>query len=135
MTRLEQGVELWGQFALAQLDIKRRLGHIPRDNLVIWGEYLHRWDNEDWRMVLEAVGELLERYPELFTVSQKRAFIRTVQTLLKYESNHDRCLDTKLTKSTTWEMSMVLRELWVKCQEPLKSRPVKSLSSWQSFFE
>jgi hypothetical protein len=113
-------------------------GAITKDDPRMWGDYLHKWDNEEWRMVLEAVGELLTAHPTVFKRFQRDAFVKAVQTLLKYEHSHDRCLDTKLHKHTAWKMAMTLRELWNQChsysQQPQVHKP-STLESYRALFD
>jgi hypothetical protein len=131
---LEQALDLWQRFTESQNQIIKELKTIPRDNKTMWNGYLHQWTNYEWRIVLEAVGELLTTHPEVFKGNQRDVFVRTVQTLLKYETSHDRCLDTKMTKSQAWNMSMVLRELWNQCQGDIQPRRPSPLDSYRTLF-
>lgn len=134
---LEQALTLWQQFAECQNEIIKHEGQINKNDQRIWQGYLHKWSNQEWRIVLEAVGELLTAHPDLFKRFQRDSFVKAVQTLLKYESSHDRCLDTKLNKHTAWKMAMTLRELWNQChceQAPKAHKP-SSLESYRALFD
>jgi len=63
---LEQALDLWQRFTESQNQIIKELKTIPRDNKTMWNGYLHQWTNYEWRIVLEAVGELLTTHPEVF---------------------------------------------------------------------
>lgn len=129
---LERALDLWEDFALTQNEIIKQQGDINRDDPRMWQGYLHKWSNEEWRLVLEAVGELLTSHPYIFKRFQRDAFVKAVQTLLKYESSHDRCLDVKQHKAIAWKMSMTLRELWNQCQGHTKM-PVRKPTSLETF--
>jgi len=133
---LEQALDLWQSFAEMQNSIIKKEKVIDKDDARMWKDYLHKWSNTEWRMVLEAVGELLTAHPDLFKRFQRDAFVRAVQTLLKYESSHDRCLDTKQHKATAWKMAMTLRELWNQCQQQeIKAHKPSTLESYRALFD
>jgi hypothetical protein len=135
--RLEQSLDLWQKFAETQNAIIKQQGDISINDARMWQGYLHKWSNEEWRMVLEAVGELLTAHPDLFKRFQRDAFVRAVQTLLKYETSHDRCLDTKQHKHTAWKMAMTLRELWNQCHNytsPPAAKP-STLETYRALFD
>jgi hypothetical protein len=136
--RLEQALDLWQSFAETQNAIVKEQGDINKDDPRMWQGYLHKWSNEEWRMVLEAVGELLTAHPTVFKRFQRDAFVKAVQTLLKYENSHDRCLDTKQHKHTAWKMAMTLRELWNQCHsysiQPQAHKP-STLESYRALFD
>jgi hypothetical protein len=134
---LERALDLWQSFAETQNSIIKQQGDISINDSRIWQGYLHKWSNDEWRCVLEAVGELLTAHPDLFKRFQRDAFVKAVQTLLKYETSHDRCLDTKLNKHTAWKMSMTLRELWNQCHNynaPVAALPSR-LETYRALFD
>jgi hypothetical protein len=134
--RLEKGLDLWQSFAETQIAIIQDEGSIDKDNPKMWQGYLHKWSNDEWRIVLEAVGELLTAHPDVFKRFQRDAFVKTVQTLLKYESSHDRCLDVKLHKHVAWKMSMTLRELWQQCHAvKMPAHKPSTLESYRALFD
>jgi len=133
---LEQGLDLWQSFAEMQNTIIKKEKIIDKDDPRMWQDYLHKWSNTEWRLVLEAVGELLTAHPDLFKRFQRDAFVRAVQTLLKYESSHDRCLDTKQHKHIAWKMAMTLRELWNQCHtQEVKAHKPSTLESYRALFD
>jgi hypothetical protein len=133
---LEQALDLWQSFAEMQNSIIKQQGDINKDDARMWKGYLHKWSNTEWRIVLEAVGELLTAHPNIFKRFQRDAFVKAVQTLLKYESSHDRCLDTKINKHIAWKMAMTLRELWNQCHNyEVKAHKPTSLESYRALFD
>lgn len=134
--QLEEALDLWQSFAECQNTIIQEQGAIDKDDPRMWKGYLHKWDNNDWRIVLEAVGELLTAHPDVFKRFQRDAFVKAVQTLLKYENSHDRCLDVKQHKYVAWKMAMTLRELWNQCQEvKIKAHKPSTLESYRNLFD
>jgi hypothetical protein len=85
-------------------------GQIQINNHELWQEYLHRWDNEDWQAIIEAMGELYQRNPEYFQDFHKQAMARAASVLIS--ADRARVLDTKAHKKTAWKMIMTMREVW-----------------------
>ena len=111
MTELESGVDLWAEIAHVQNTIIQEDGKIDKDDQRIWGPYLHKWQNEDWRLMLQAVVELYDQHPEMFESYHIPKVLAAV-IVLKEHTEHTRILDTKEHKKTAWAMIMLLREVW-----------------------
>ncbi len=111
-TNLERGLDRWQEAAQFLNDIVKEHGQIEINNHAIWNGILHDWDNEDWQLVLEAVGDLYSNHRGFFRPHHKDAFHNTVKTLLDRGWEHPRILDTKPYKGLEWRMLMTLRELW-----------------------
>jgi hypothetical protein len=107
-----RGLNLWRDIAETQNDIIAEHGKIERNNPVLWGDYLHKWNNHDWLDVLHAVSTVQEQQPDLFKPYQERAFAEAARAIVNNHESHHRVLDTKDYKAEAWKAIMCLRELW-----------------------
>lgn len=105
-------IDLWQTVAADLNNTILTSGEIQINNHHIWNTYLHKWDNEDWKGILAAVCELQASYSQYVDVNGERALRKTIETILRWENHHERCLDTKKHKKTAWRMLMTLREIW-----------------------
>lgn len=117
MTDLERGIERWAEASKFLNQIVQEQGTIEINNHSIWNGILHDWDNEDWRLVLEAVGDLLVNHKGFFRPHHKEAFMNATKVLMDRGHEHGRILDTKPYKGVEWRMLMTLRELWNMCND------------------
>lgn len=111
-SRIEQGIERWSEAAVTLNSIIQQQGHIDINNREIWNGFLHDWDNEDWTLVIEALGELYSLHRGFFKAYHKEAMINATKTLMDRGHEHPRILDTKPYKGLAWRMLMTLREVW-----------------------
>jgi hypothetical protein len=111
-TNLERGLDRWQEAADFLNSIILEHGTIEINNRKIWSGILHDWDNEDWQLVLEAVGDLYSNHRGFFKQYHKEALENCVKTLIDRGQDHPRILDTKAYKGLEWRMLMTLRELW-----------------------
>lgn len=114
---LERGLDRWQEAADFLNGIVIDKGTIDINNQGIWQGILHDWDNEDWILVLEAVGELYQSHRGFFKTYHKDALLNSTKILMDRGSDHPRILDTKPYKGVEWRMLMTLRELWNSCQD------------------
>ena len=115
MTELEQGVELWDQIATQLNDIIKLDGELAIDDQRIWGQYLHKWRNEEWMLLVQAAYKLYEQHPDLFKPFHKAALEDAILALSMSKGN-TRVLDTRKNKGVEWKMIMMLREVWNAAQ-------------------
>ena len=136
-TRLEHGLDLWQEIAELQNTILDKEGKLEKNDERIWQGYLHKWDNSDWIIVLEAIGELRKRYPEVFKSYHNDAFKAAASALLKYEDEYDRVLDKKAHKAVAWKMLMTMREVWNQCENIQNPKPTayKAKNQFHGLFE
>jgi hypothetical protein len=116
-TRLQQGVERWNDIANVLNAIAEEPEGITVNDKRIWRGILHDWDNEDWELLLEAVGELLEGHPAFFKQYHKSAWLEATKTLVNSKDHHPRTLDQRRHKKQAWRMIMSAREVWNKVSE------------------
>jgi hypothetical protein len=109
---LEQGLDHWHSIAQCLNDEIRKSGEIAIDNRRIWDGYLHRWNNDDWAMILIAFDQLMTDHPNLVKPFHRDAFETAKGVYLDHCDDHARCLDTRQTKRHAWRMIMSLREVW-----------------------
>ena len=141
MTELESGVELWDNIATQLNDIIKEDGELHIDDKRIWDQYLHRWHNEDWMLLVQAAYKLYEQHPDLFKPFHKTALEDAIIALTMSKGN-TRVLDTKKNKGTEWKMIMMLREVWNAAQgvyianQPQKSNVVniKPATTYNNLF-
>lgn len=111
-TPIERALDRWQEAADFLNEVIKQEGTIEINNRKIWSGILHDWDNEDWTLVLEAVGDLYTHHRGFFKSYHKEAFQNTVKTIIDRGHEHPRILDTKAYKGLEWRMLMTLRELW-----------------------
>jgi hypothetical protein len=141
MTELEQGVELWDLIATQLNDIIKLDGELHIDDARIWDQYLHKWHNEDWMLLVQAAYKLFEQHPDLFKPFHKAALEDAILALSMSKGN-TRVLDTKKNKGVEWKMIMMLREVWNAAQgvyipnQPQKSNVVniKPTTTYNNLF-
>lgn len=109
--QLTLAVDLWYEIATLLNNIVKEEGEISIDDKRIWDGYLHRWTNEEWMLIVQAVYELNQDHPELF----KRYHVDALEaTILALSAGHQnsRIMDKRKNKGTEWRMIMTLREVW-----------------------
>ena len=121
-TRLEKGLARWNELADLLNAISQEPDGITVNDKRIWLGILHDWDNDDWELYLEAVGELLEGHPAFFKKHHKEAFIAASKAFLGSKNEHPRCLDQKHHKKHAWRMIMCGREIWNEIDEHYSNR-------------
>jgi len=126
MTELESGVDLWDNIATQLNDIIKLDGELHIDDARIWDQYLHKWQNEEWMLLVQAAYKLYEQHPDLFKPFHKRALEDTILALSNSKGN-TRILDTQRNKKIEWKMIMMLREVWNAAQGVyIANQPQKS---------
>lgn len=94
-------------------DEVEKTGPILRDNPRIWGQFLNRWSNRQWLLILFAVEELQNHYPEFFRAYQVRSFERAQKILQRgWLSEGGRVLDEKRNKPQAWSTLMCITEVY-----------------------
>lgn len=108
----ENSLDLWSKLANDLNNIILSSGEIQINNNYIWQTYLHKMTNEDWKGLLAAMCELYSTHPKYIDLNAEKSLKQTIETVLRWEYHHNRCLDTKKHKKTAWRMMMTLREVW-----------------------
>lgn len=139
-TRLEHGLDLWQEMAELQNQIMERDGSIEKNDPRLWQGYLHKWDNTEWILVLEAMLQLKQQHPELFKAFHEAALTDAIKALLAGEEESDRVLDKKANKAKAWKMIMTMREVWNNAQnaearQPVKAAKLTASSQFSGLFE
>ena len=116
-TRLEKGLARWNDVTDLLNEISQEPKGITVNDKRIWLGILHDWDNDDWELFLEAVGELLEGHPAFFKKHHKEAFIAASKAFLHSKDHHPRTLDQRHHKKHAWRMIMCGREIWNEINE------------------
>lgn len=111
----ESALDEWQAISEFLNDWIKNNGEIQPNNHELWKEFLHRWDNQDWQEIIDAVGELYKRYPEYFQEFHKRAIAQAIVILIEHSSTK-RVMDRKKHKRVAWKMIMTLREVWNAAQ-------------------
>lgn len=125
-TDLERAVDIWYDIATLLNTIIQEDGEIAIDDKRIWDGYLHRWTNEEWMLLVQAVYELRIHYPDLFAKYHTDALEATILALSMGHQD-SRIMDKKRNKGTEWRMIMTLREVWNRaCDIYLPNQPKTS---------
>jgi len=112
MANPAKGIDSWQDITAVLNDIILTTGKkIDINNPVIWGDFLHRWDNADWENILSAFDAVLQQRPDLMKPFHKNNYERAITTLNMGKSSSDRVLDKKANKRIAWAMIMTLREV------------------------
>jgi hypothetical protein len=86
---------------------------IDINNKQIWGDYLHKFSNEDWDDMLTALEEMRKIEPGAFTAYHNNNMITARQVLDKGQlQGKTRVLDKRETKRYAWAMIMTMRECY-----------------------
>lgn len=90
-------------------EIIETTGPIDINNKTIWDGYLHRWDNDDWRSMLEVMGIVITEtfYNQPW---HEQNLADALETFLA-EQDQPRCMDSKRNKKKAWKMIMTMREV------------------------
>lgn len=114
MANFNNGVRQWQAIAEELNDIIVTTGKkIDKDDQRIWGGYLHRWSNDDWRDILSAFAAALEAEPTLAQPYRKTNLERARAKVFAAKEG-ERPLDRKSKggKAVAWAMINTLRETW-----------------------
>jgi hypothetical protein len=112
MANTDRGVDLATEITLTLNRIILETGEaIDINNHTIWGEYLHRYTNQDWEDMLSAMEGLHEHLPGMFKPYHEHALLEARMTLDKHSLAQSRVLDHKDHKRKAWKMIMAMREL------------------------
>jgi hypothetical protein len=140
-TEIEQGIELWYEIADLLNTIVREEQEISIDDRRIWDQYLHRWTNEEWMLVIGAMYELNQTNPEMFKKYHLDALEATILALSMGHKDH-RILDKKRNKGIEWRMIMTMREVWNSAndiflpnQPSMKSIKPKPATTFNTLFD
>ena len=138
--RLEHGLDLWQEMAELQNTIIARDGNVKKDDPRIWQGYLHKWNNTEWILILEAALLLKQQHPELFKSFHVDALNEAIKALLAGEEDSDRVLDKKAHKAKAWKMIMTMREVWnnaanAEALVPVKASRLTAASQFSGLFE
>jgi hypothetical protein len=106
------GVELWSSVAEELNDIIRATGQLQKDNPLIWGGILHKWDNMDWAVVCDAMFTVLESNPQYFKSFHENSLLTAELVLLAKHQQSHRIMDTKRHKGDAWRLLMTMREVY-----------------------
>ena len=86
---------------------------IDINNKTIWGDYLHKFSNEDWDDMLTAMEEMRKIEPGAFSAYHNNNIINARQHLDKGQlQGKTRSLDKRETKRHAWAMIMTMRECY-----------------------
>ena len=109
----EQGWALMEDACCTINDEVEQIGPMLRNNPRIWGQFLNKWTNRQWLVILFAVEELQNHYPEVFRSYQLRSFERAQRVLHRgWISENGRVLDEKRNKPLAWSTLMCLTEVY-----------------------
>ena len=120
----QRGVDLWCQIAQLLNNIVVHNGAIDINNKTIWDSWLHQRTDQDWWDILSTFGWFNEQQGNLVSLTEYRVWSEAVDQFQQYQGVVDgdapgrSCMDYKRgkisTKGKTWNMIMVLREVYCR---------------------
>lgn len=137
MANISQGNEL-NQYITDTLNglITSTGRQIDKNERVIWDEFLHILDNNNWADMFEAFKKVLETENIFLNSIQERRYTEARTTFERDSQLRDRCMDilnkAKNTRVLAWGMIMVIREVYNeknKINIPNVDRAVKTVKS------
>lgn len=81
-------------------------GEVKKNNSILWGDFLHKYSNEDWAKMVIVLDLLAREHPGLLKSNEEMAFAQAQLTLDKYWSKYDRVLDKSQFKTYAWKLMM-----------------------------
>jgi hypothetical protein len=122
---IDEGIDLWYEVAHALNEEILKQGKLQKNNKLIWGTILHKWNNLDYAKVLGVMRELMDKHPEMFSGNNDSAVL-AAEIILRNNWNRPtgkekmwgpdaRCLDQPEFKYDAWKLIMAMREVWNKC--------------------
>ena len=116
---LEEGMDICQAIAETCNEQIQASGQLQKNNKMIWGTILHKYNNWDWARAVGIMRELMETHPEMFDARQEEAVLTADLILCKHWDQGGklgRILDTKQHKFDEWRLLMTIREVWNKAQ-------------------
>lgn len=114
---LEEGMDICQSIAETCNEEIYANGQLQKNNKMIWGTILHKYNNWDWARAVGIMRELMETHPEMFDARQEEAVLTADVILSKHWEQGGklgRILDTKAHKFDEWRLLMTIREVWNK---------------------
>ena len=96
---------------------------LDKNDATLWGEYLHKWKNDDWRSVFLAFDHVCDRAGIFLDEDQQRAIDNARFNLKMYSKHTERAMDIRrgttmarklktYTQGNTWHALMVIRDVY-----------------------
>jgi hypothetical protein len=134
------GIQLWNDLADLLNDIIRQQGTLKIDDRQIWDGVLHRWNNEDWIMVIALAERLIRRHPTIAQPGHAAAIEEIKRLILTHYRKEHRVMDIRQIgmdhKRAAWRGICTLRELWNAVQKidlpiEIRTRSFKRTTLWK----
>ena len=82
----------------------------------IWNNYLHRWNNREWLIMLSVLERLYDQHPEYFSAGHKTVIDECLKYILQHGDTEPRVLDQNRSglhfKGTAWRAICSIREIY-----------------------
>lgn len=130
----QHAINTWGDLADFLNQRIQDQGQLKKNDHHLWNKFLHKFSNEDWLSLIEAVSELYKQEPQLFQKYHKDAVKQAIRAIMTGDSS-TRIMDQEENKATAWKMIMTLREVWNAAQEQPNSRQQKLENLFETFME
>jgi hypothetical protein len=96
--------------------IKNKGTQIRKDESVIWDEFLHVINNQEWADMFAAFEQVIETHKIFLTEHQERKYQEAKSQFTRDQYKRERCMDIRNrfmnTKDKAWAMIMVIREVF-----------------------
>lgn len=117
---LEKGIALIEDTCYTMADIQAKQGYIERGNATVWGQYLNKWTNRQWALILFVMRELQNQRPEFFKPYHDEAIDKAEAKLHKHWTGENgRILDEKPNKSLAWRTLFSIYEIFNAIQDSI----------------
>jgi hypothetical protein len=128
-TEVVRGVDLWSTVAKKQIEIIRTSGPIQTNDKRMWQQLMDPLTDQDWFDMLTAFHSLNQEHGHLISLDEYQVWLKAVEQLdqyrgvLKGDAPGHSCMnyiknkrkpETLSTKKKSWQMIMVMREVWCR---------------------
>jgi hypothetical protein len=111
-----EGLELWEDIATT---LNRKVANptgLTINDKEIWNNYLHRWNNREWLILLAQIERLYHLHPEYFDPGHKAIVDECLQLIQQHGDTEPRVMDLNRNglhhKGSAWRAICSFREIW-----------------------
>ena len=120
---IEQGWALIDDACWTLEELSRISGPILRSNHTVWSQFLNRWTNRQWLLILFTMEQLQKEQPQMFKPYQITAFKRAEDILARnWNGDTGRILDEKPNKKLAWRTLFTVLEIYRAINDIIKQQ-------------
>ena len=98
---------------------------LDKNDATLWGNYLHKWKNDEWQCVFDAFEYILNDQGIFLDPADQKAIDNARFNLKMYSKHTERAMDIRrgtqlakklkaYTQGNTWQALMVIRDVYTK---------------------